>query len=326
MNQHPRIALVAVVGLLIAINARAYDPLAVISTNTNATLDFTVADANRHRAIPVLVYLPAAPHPAPVVLFSHGLGGSRTGSVYLGRHWAARGYLVVFLQHPGSDDRVWRDQPRDKRMAAMEDAASLSNFLLRVQDVHVALDQLTTWNQTAGHPLAGRLDLQHVGMAGHSFGAITTQAVSGQHFPLSTGDFTDRRIHAAVAFSPSAPRAGSALGAFGKVSIPWLLMTGTRDVVAIGHADVASRRAVYSALPSGGKYELVLDRAEHSAFADRALPGDVEPRNPNHHRAILAISTAFWDAWLTGNADARAWLDGSGPRTVLESTDEWQRK
>ena len=108
--------------------------------------------------------------------------------------------------------------------------------------------------------------------------------------------------------------------------IPWMLMTGTRDVAAIGQADLESRLAVYPALPPGGKYELVLDRAEHSAFTDRALPGDREKRNPNHHRVILALSTAFWDAWLRQDVAARAWLDGDGPRSVLEKDDRWQTK
>jgi predicted dienelactone hydrolase len=59
------------------------------------------------------------PGAAPVVLFSHGLGGSRTGSVFLGEHWAARGYVAVFLQHPGSDDSIWKDKPWQERMRAM---------------------------------------------------------------------------------------------------------------------------------------------------------------------------------------------------------------
>ncbi|HSV73506.1 MAG TPA: hypothetical protein VLH79_07085 [Chthonomonadales bacterium] len=108
--------------------------------------------------------------------------------------------------------------------------------------------------------------------------------------------------------------------------IPWLLMTGTRDVALIGDAGVASRLAVFPALPPGGKYELVLHDAEHSAFTDRALPGDTRPRNPDHHRAILAISVAFWDAHLRGDEGARAWLDGDGPRGVLDPKDRWQRK
>ena len=127
--------------------------------------------------------------------------------------------------------------------------------------------------------------------------------------------------------SPSSPRnVGDLRQVFGHVTIPWLLMTGTKDVAQIGGADLASRLAVFPALAPGGKYELLLDGAEHSAFSERALPGDREQRNPNHHRAILAISTAFWDTWLRDNADARAWLDGDGPLSVLEKADRWQRK
>lgn len=40
----------------------------------------------------------------------------------------------------------------------------------------------------------------------------------------------------------------------------------------------------------------------------------------------LAMSTAFWDAYLKGYAAARAWLDGAGPHTVLEPSDRWQLK
>jgi hypothetical protein len=50
----------------------------------------------------------------------------------------------------------------------------------------------------------------------------------------------------------------------------------------------------------------------------------VMTRNPNHHRVILALSTAFWDAYLRGDAQALAWLNGSGPRSVLEAADLWQ--
>lgn len=70
----------------------------------------------------------------------------------------------------------------------------------------------------------------------------------------------------------------------------------------------------------------MLDGAEHSAFGDRALPGDTHERNPNHHRAILALTTAFWDAYLRDDADAKKWLDGDDAKSVLEKADHWQRK
>lgn len=49
-------------------------------------------------------------------MFSHGLGGSRSGSAFLGEHWAARSYVAVSLQHPGSDDSVWKSESREDHM------------------------------------------------------------------------------------------------------------------------------------------------------------------------------------------------------------------
>ena len=312
-------------------NAFAYEPLAIPANKPAAPLDLTVHDKKRERDVPLRVYLPVTTQPAPVVLFSHGLGGTREGSSYLGLHWAARGYAVVFLQHAGSDSSVWKDKPPAERMRSMQSAANLENLLARTQDVPAVLDQLEKWNKDSEHPLAGKLDLTRIAMSGHSFGAVTTQAVSGQSFPRRGQRFTDPRIKAALVFSPSSPKLGDATTAFAGVKIPWMLFTGTKDIARIGNQtigvpDMSSRLAVYPALPAGGKYEVVFHEADHSAFTDRSLPGGDTARNPNHHRAILALSTAFLDAYLKDQPEAKAWLDGENPRKVLESQDRWQRK
>src|SRR5260221_12352089 len=136
-----------------------YDPL-LIDKYQPEQKDLIVKDAKRPREIPIRLYLPKEKKPAPVVLFSHGLGGSREGSAYLGNHWAARGYVAVFLQHPGSDDSVWKDRPVTQRRAAMQRAADLTNFMLRVDDVRAVLDQLDQWNKAPGNPLSARLDMK----------------------------------------------------------------------------------------------------------------------------------------------------------------------
>lgn len=306
-----------------SVEAAEYDPLE--KTHEVKQFDLTVEDEKRDREIPIRIYLPKEVRAAPVVLFSHGLGGSRKGSIYLGNHWAGRGYVAVFLQHPGSDESVWKDTPLLQRMAALQKAASGQNFLLRVQDVPAVLDQLAAWNKSSDHSLAGRLDMQRVGMSGHSFGAVTTQAVSGQTDVFGRQRFTDERIDAAIAFSPSTPRRGTPEQGFGSVKIPWLLMTGTKDTAAIGGQTVETRQQVYPALPKTiDKYQLVLYKAEHSAFTDRALRGDTEPRNPNHHRVILALSTAFWDTYLNKNSAAQEWLQGKSAKELLESEDSWE--
>ena len=162
-------------------------------------------------------------------------------------------------------------------------------------------------------------------MSGHSFGTVTTQAVSGQAFSIGKG-FIDPRIKAAVVMSPSGPRGGvDPKKAFGEVKIPWMLLTGTKDTSLIGEVSVASRLVVFPALPPGGKYELVLNNAEHSAFTDRELPGETQKHNPNHHRAILAVTTAFWDAYLRGDVDAKKWLDGDACEACLRQRTSGKR-
>lgn len=234
--------------------------------------------------------------------------------------------LAAFLA-PTASTTVGVPGPKLLRLWSLRRAANLKNFLLRGKDVPAVLNQLETWNTTASNELAGQLDCTRIGMSGHSFGAITTQALSGKGFRKGAASFTDARIKAALPMSPSSPRSRKDPQlAFGGVQIPWLLMTGTNDVARIGNIDIESRLGVFPALPPGGKYELVLYGAEHSAFTDRELPGDSLERNPNHHRVIRALSTAFWDAWLRDDTTAQAWLDGAGPSTVLEAADRWQRK
>ena len=305
-------------------SAAPYDPLTPLPDQTHSE-EITLHDNQRNRDIPLRIYLPATLSPAPLILFSHGLGGSREGNAYTGEYWSQRGYVVVAMQHAGSDEAIWQGKSVLQMMPDMKQAASGTNLVSRINDVHSVIDQLTQLNSANGNALYHRLDLQRIGMSGHSFGAVTTEAVSGQTFPAAL-HYTDPRIKAALAFSPSVPRQQTAEQAFSVVPIPWMLMTGTEDNSRLVGTTAASRLAVYPALPPGDKYELVLYRAEHSAFTDRPLMGDREQRNANHHRVILALSTAFWDAYLKNDAAAKAWLQGNGPRTVMQAQDRWQWK
>ena len=83
------------------------------------------------------------------------------------------------------------------------------------------------------------------------------------------------------------------------MNIPWMLMTGTKDVAPIGDADMKSRLAVFPALPPGGKYELVLYGAEHSAFTRprsawryREAESESPPGNPRPEHGFLGCLAA----------------------------------
>lgn len=301
-----------------------YDPLTTSGEVT--TFDTTFTYGKSDRTVPLKIYLPEGKTAAPVLLFSHGLGGSREAGKYLGKHWAGRGYAVVVMQHPGSDRTVITNAPRLQRMAALKAAANGKNAQARYADVKATLDHITSMNQN-NKDHKGRFDLAKVGMSGHSFGAVTTQAVSGQTFGRRGQEFTDKRIKAAVAFSPSIPAYGNNDKTFADVDIPWLLMTGTRDTSPIGNrTDPESRRLVFKQLPPLNQYyELVFEGGEHSAFSDERARGQSK-RNPERHPAIQAISTAFWDAWLLDDQQAKLWLDSPSPRQLLDSGDVWQKK
>src|SRR6218665_3828498 len=59
------------------------------------------------RTIPWRAYLPVkSDKPVPVVIVSHGLGGSRDGMGYLGEALASHGVATIHIQHAGSDESV----------------------------------------------------------------------------------------------------------------------------------------------------------------------------------------------------------------------------
>lgn len=311
------------VGRAASATAVPYDPSRTDAPPA-AYEDFSIGIEQGARELPLRLYRAAGAARHGLILFSHGLGGSRAAAGFLGEHRAARGHAVLFVQHPGSDAAVWQDVPPAQRAAALRGAATAGQLLRRVRDIGALVSMLREPGHALPLRIGPRFDAARIGMAGHSFGARTTQVVAGQRLPGYGTTLSVGNIVAALVLSPSAPRGADPHEAFGAVARPWMLVTGTEDEIAIG-ARLGERLAVYPALPAGGKYELVLDGARHSAFVD-GHSFDRAPRDPRHHAALKAVSAAFWDAWLTGDDAARRWLEGPGVRRVLAPADRWRHK
>ena len=304
-----------------------YDPSVATDKQRTSYESFTYEYKGDDRTVKLRVYSPER-KTAPVILLSHGLGGSRDTGAYLARHWAGRGFIVVAMQHAGSDQDVIRDAPRGQKLIALKRAADLESFMQRPADVTATIEQISRWNAQKGHDFHRAFDLLRIAIGGHSFGAITSQACSGQSFPANIGTrFTDKRILAAVLMSPSEAKGGRNGDAFGHIIIPWLCMTGTNDTSPITPTvDVEDRKQVFAHLPAtGNKYQLVLNDAQHLAFSDRSRLG-LPQRNKNHHKVIIALSTAFYEAHLAGNEEALIWLQSEAPGKLLEAGDAWERK
>lgn len=297
---------------------------------TSITCDWR--DARRDRPVPVRLYGPATGRgPFPVIVFSHGLGGTRDGYAYLGRHWAAQGYVVVHVQHVGSDDSVWRDTP-DRARAMRRAAASLAHAVNRPLDIRFVLDRLALLNAEAG-PWRGRLDLERVGVGGHSFGAYTALAVGGQRLGRgktsgSGRTLTDPRVKALVAMSP--PVTGRARAdpawAFGGIRLPCLHLTGTRDVSPIGDTTALERRVPYDHMHLAEQYLITFVDGDHMLFAGGRSGGGIPADSAARHQLICDCTTAFWDAYLKGAPQARVWLTGGACTARLGAAATFEMK
>ncbi len=292
-----------------------------LQTNTPAATNAvdvhraTWTDAARKRDVPVTVYLPAASSPpAPVILFSHGLGGSREGYAYLGRHWASNGFVSVHLQHLGSDEEILRGAKHPVE-SLREAILNPKNTVERPKDVAFVLDELTRLNAVAG-PFQGRLDLKHVGVAGHSFGAHTAMSVAGMAFPSPGWNFTDKRVTAAVVLSPTTPRTQPEKR-FGEVRIPVMHMTGTADDSPVGDTMAKDRRVPFDRIQGVPQVLVTLAGGDHMVFSGmETMLRDVS-KDALHHGLILEGTTAFWNATLKSDTKAAAWLaDGGYGRAV----------
>ena len=284
--------------------------------------EFDWLDSARQRAVPVRLYLPAgvmagpsaslsaSPRPLPLIVFSHGIGGSRRGYSYLGQFWASQGYASLHLQHVGSDRALWSGNLFSVAGRLLA-AAQESEATARVRDLSFALDQLL-----AG-PLAGQLDANRIVAAGHSYGANTTLLAVGARVqrdgqPLA---LHDRRIKAAIVISaPPFYGEPSAQRILGAIDVPSLHITATDDVIRVpGYYSPASDRlAVFDATGGVAKTLAVFEGGSHSMFTDRAGSGGAL-LNAQVKAATQALSVAFLASVFDGDASGlRLWAQRFG--------------
>jgi predicted dienelactone hydrolase len=293
-----------------------------------AVLRATWQDAGRRREVPVKIYYPAkGAGPFPLIIFSHGLGGSREGYQYLGRYWASHGYVSVHLQHLGSDKSVWENS-WNKLWSLRQAAGKLENALNRPQDVTFALDQLEILNKSEG-PFQGRLDLTRVGVAGHSFGAYTTLAVAGQVLGRPGWreiSLADPRVKAAIPMSAPVPRKRNLAQAYGKITIPCLHMTGTQDDSPIGETRAPERRLPFDHMNGSDQYLVTFRDGDHMIFSDHQRLFGRGSGDAHAHELICLATTAFWDAYLKGDGAALGWITGSGLAQALGGDATLEKK
>ena len=287
--------------------------------------------------IQLRVRLPTVPTgPCPVIIFSHGLGGSREGYWLMTEEWASAGFAVIQPSHPGSDTAMVREAGIFDAGAALRRAASdpailagrprlISSLIDALPEIRA---RLTDW--------PGSFDTSRIGVGGHSFGAWTTLALAGiaYRIPGHAGSAADPRPRAFLALS--APGPGRFAADPSAATRPLLLMSGTEDrqPELLDPQDgiergPAWRIALFPLLPPGDKFLAVLTGAHHCAFSHgqgARLSGEPVPA-PWMTAMLLRTTTRWWQAWLQDDRQALAGLrDGTAVPAESRHLVRWETR
>jgi predicted dienelactone hydrolase len=216
------------------------------------------------------VPLPASPRRFPLLLLSHGTGGSAASMGWLANALATRGYVVAAVNHHGNT-------------AAEPDYTPLGFALWweRARDLSLVLDRI------ASHPLLGlRVDLQRVGAVGFSLGGYSVLQLAGAR--------TDRpRWQAFCATRPADP------SCIPPPEAPFTLEELTRAI----ESDSRARRSLERA------GESVREPRVRAVYAlAPALVAAIEPASLSAIKVPLRLAVGDRDeqASLEGNAGAVA--------------------
>jgi predicted dienelactone hydrolase len=156
----------------------------------------------------------AQPAKLPLIVVSHGTGGSAAGMAWLAETLAANGYLVAAVNHHGN--------------TGFEGSARLEGFIVwwdRPRDVSVLIDRLL-----ADPRFGPRIDASRIGVAGFSIGGYTALATVGARLSESQQrEFCSANPTSTLCVLPPEAR-------FSAEDLQKLLDTNTRVKMAITHA------------------------------------------------------------------------------------------
>jgi predicted dienelactone hydrolase len=253
----------------------------------------------------------------PVVLFSHGWNGFNAQNTGQALELASRGFVVIGLQHTyGAVVTVFPDRmiaPNNPR--ALPEDANDPNYeiVARVlvnqwaRDMSFLLDQLEGWIEAEGNPFAGTLDLNRVGVYGHSTGGGAAIQFCG----------TDMRCKAVLGMDPFM-RPVSAEVIQDGVSQPSFFMfsQGWADIIDSKNNTLFN---LFFPNVSDSRGVISIDGTRHFDFSDLPLLSPIAPqlglKGPLNGARVTEIVNAylleFFDGTLNGKSSGL--LEGESP-------------
>jgi hypothetical protein len=284
-----------------------------------------LVDPDQGRTIATRAYYPAKPGRYPVIIFSHGFGGSLVIFGNTGKVWASHGYVVLHPTHadslammdptvPAADADVMRRYRAARVAQAAPDPALAKAFVKvlddpffinnRLRDVSYLMHALKTPKAGLAPVILERADTSKVGMSGHSFGAYTTLVIAGSALTPPAAAPVPTGFAGFLSMSGQGPgRMWLTDDSFKTIVKPFMATTGARDFGAAGETP-PWRLKPYDLSPPGQKYAVLVDGFRHSDF-DPA-PGD--PEMGARGAQLRKYQLEFWDSVLKSDHAAQAAL------------------
>ncbi len=322
-------------------------------------LSLTLQDPSRNnRTYPVELFLPenlaAVPGQIPIVVFSHGLGDSRTNFLDVER-LATYGFAVALPEHIGSNITQ-----KEALLSGLDhEFFKPREFLDRPLDISFLLDEL---ERTNASQYQGKLDVQQVVAIGHSFGGYTALALAGATIDfdalaqgctpeanillnaaqllecralelrddpvvvqqLGVEGVGDDRIKAIMAFAPVSHLFGES--GIRRIQIPTVIFGGAFDMVT---RVVPQQVEAFSWLTTEEKYLYLFDNTSHTAGLTRLVDSvfhinrdfeqGVEEALALNRSTSKALAIAVAQVYLKGDLRYEPFLRSAYVETVSEA-------
>ncbi|HEY9632043.1 MAG TPA: hypothetical protein V6D14_01470 [Coleofasciculaceae cyanobacterium] len=297
-----------------------------IEVNNVGVVDIILRDQQRDRQVPLRIYYPQEEGLFPVIIFSHGVGGSKDSFSYLSSFWSSHGYICIHPTHFGSDASVLR---KIGLQALIESTNEPETWSERPQDISFIIDSLEKLDQQVPQ-LQGKINPSFIGVSGHSYGAYTTLLLAGAVIAMPGDETVSFRDERAGVFLPISPpgtgRQGLHLGSWDRINDPVMTVSGSEDL-GLGGKPPSWRMEAFNYMPPLDKYHVLIKGANHFSF-DPDMRGARTPsqrmnrQNPVagarnllelDNKSLIKISLqqatmAFWDAYLKFNKSAKQYL------------------
>lgn len=303
------------------------------------------------RKYEVDVYLPQSKsvitsEPYPVIVISHGLAEDRNSFVYIAQHLASYGFAVAAFDHPVANSKQFQ-----QFLAGIASPPQPTELIDRPLDVKYLLDELQRLSETDSR-FKNKLNLQKVGLIGHSLGGYTALALAGGTFDfakihkecnpnrslnLSTFlqcrandlkaqnySIKDDRIKAIMVMNPLNSVLFGEQGV-SKITIPVMMVAGSQDIFTPA---VPEQILPFSQLPSKYKYLALIENATHFSVqldlptSERVIPvpqGLLGPDRKSVYSYMNGLGVAFFQTHLRNLQEYSLYLSASYAQSISQA-------